>query len=101
MLTCYYTSLPHPKAERRWLGGDLEAGALARKIVELLAEKQAEDVLPLDISKVVSFADYFVIASAQTVRQLEAMLESVDEGLSGEDAKPMGREREAASGGAP
>ena len=45
-----------------------------------------------------SFADYFVIASAQTVRQLEAILESVDEGLSGEDAKLMGREGEAASG---
>jgi len=29
-------------------------------------------VLLLDISKVASFADYFVIASGQTVRQLEA-----------------------------
>ena len=45
-----------------------------------------------------SFADYFVIASAQTVRQLEAMLESVDEGLSGDEAKLMGHEGEAASG---
>ncbi len=45
-----------------------------------------------------SFADYFVIASAQTVRQLEAMLESVDEGLSGDEAKLMGREGEAGSG---
>lgn len=45
-----------------------------------------------------SFADYFVIASGQTVRQLQAMLESVDEGLSGDDAKLMGREGDAASG---
>ena len=30
-------------------------------------------MLLLDISKVASFADYFVIASGQTDRQLEAM----------------------------
>ncbi len=45
-----------------------------------------------------SFADYFVIASGQTVRLLEAMLESVDEGLSPEGVTPMGREGDAASG---
>ncbi len=55
-------------------------------------------MLLLDISKVASFADYFVIASGQTVRQLEAMLESVDEGLSPDGVKPMGREGDAASG---
>ena len=71
---------------------------MARKIVDILADKQAEDVLLLDISKVASFADYFVLASAQTVRQLQAMLESVDEGLSPDGVKPMGREGEAASG---
>ncbi len=45
-----------------------------------------------------SFADYFVIASGQTVRQLQAMLESVDEGLSPDGVEPMGREGDAASG---
>ncbi len=32
------------------------------------------------------------------MRQLEAMLESVDEGLSPDGVKPMGREGDAASG---
>ncbi len=45
-----------------------------------------------------SFADYFVIASGGTVRQLEAMLESVDEGLSSDGRRPMGREGEASAG---
>ncbi len=94
-LTCYNTS---PTARRAGEEGHLEAGALARKIVDILADKQAEDVLLLDISKVASFADYFVLASAQTVRQLQAMLESVDGGLSTDGVKPMGREGEAASG---
>ena len=52
----------------------------------------------MDISKVASFADYLVLASAQTVRQLKAMLDSVDEGLSPDGLEPMGREGEAASG---
>ncbi len=45
-----------------------------------------------------SFADYFVLASAQSVRQLQAMLESVDEGMSPDSVKPMGREGDATSG---
>ncbi len=45
-----------------------------------------------------SFADYFVLASGQTVRQLEAMLESVNGGLSPDGLEPMGREGDASSG---
>ena len=52
----------------------------------------------MDISKVASFADYFVLASAQTARQLKAMLDSVDEGMSLDRVKPLGREGDAASG---
>jgi len=47
---------------------------------------------------VASFADYFVLASAQTARQLKAMLDSVDEGMSLDRVKPLGREGDAASG---
>ena len=94
-LTCYNT---FPTARRAGEERHLESGALARRIVDILADKQAEDVLLLDISKVASFADYFVLASAQSVRQLKAMLESVDEELSPDGLEPMGREGEAASG---
>ena len=52
----------------------------------------------LDIRNVASFADYFVIASAQTGRQMDAILDAVEEKLSGERLKPMGREGEPASG---
>jgi ribosome-associated protein len=99
-LTCYNTGPAFRKAPywSRHAGGHLEAGALARKIVDLLAEKQAEDVLLLDISRVASFADYFVVASAGTTRQLDAMLDSVLEGVSDEEAKPMGREGNPDSG---
>ena len=55
-------------------------------------------MLLLDISRVASFADYFVVASAQSVRQLDAMLDSVLEGVSSAEAKPMGREGNPDSG---
>jgi ribosome-associated protein len=47
---------------------------------------------------VASFADFFVIASAPSSRQLDAMLQSVDDGLSPNGLEPMGREGDVASG---
>ncbi|MDO8615912.1 MAG: ribosome silencing factor [Dehalococcoidia bacterium] len=66
--------------------------------MEVLSDKQAEDILLLDIREVASFADYFVIASAPTVRQTQALLEAVDETLGQEHVQPMGHEGEAESG---
>src|SRR3972149_5977078 len=97
-LRCLHAIIPS-YSQKAYRGGHLEAGVLARKIVDLLAEKQAEDVLLLDISKVASFADYFVIASGPTDRQLEALLESGDEGLSGDGGKPRGGGGEGGRGG--
>ena len=55
-------------------------------------------MLLLDIRKVASFADYFVIASGATVRQIKAIIDSVEESVSGDGVKPMGREGEPDSG---
>ena len=80
------------------LGGRLEAGTLARKIVDLLSDKQAEDILLLDIRNVAAFADYFVIASALTGRQIEAILQGLDEELGKDGVQPRGREGAVDSG---
>jgi ribosome-associated protein len=55
-------------------------------------------VLLLDISKVASFSDYFVIASGATGRQIQAIVESIEDAVSGDGIRPMGREGEADSG---
>ncbi len=65
---------------------------LARRIVDLLADRQAEDVLLLDIRQVASFADYFVIATAINNRQMRALVELVDTELREEEIKPHHRE---------
>jgi ribosome-associated protein len=78
--------------------GRLEADELARKIVDAVSDKQAEDVLLLDIRNVASFADYFVIASGTATRQIQAIIESVEEAAKANGTKPIGREGEADSG---
>lgn len=76
----------------------LEPDELARRIVDAVSDKQAEDVLLLDIRSVASFADYFVIASGQTSRQIRAIIESVEEAADEAGLKPMGIEGEPDSG---
>lgn len=80
------------------VGGHLEGVTLARRIVDLLADRQAEDILLLDIGKVTLFADYFVIASAPTVRQMQALRDAIDLELAKDGITAYGREGAAASG---
>jgi ribosome-associated protein len=67
-------------------------------MVDLLVEKQAEDVLLLDISKVTTFADYFVIASAANVRQMQALRDALDEALERDGHGPVRSEGDIDSG---
>ena len=55
-----------------------EAEALGRRIVDALADRQAEEIVLLDVSAVAGFTDYFVIASATSSRQFEALGEAVE-----------------------
>ena len=87
--------MSHPYEGRE---SSLQADELARKIIDVLSDKQAEDILLLDIRGVASFADYFVIASAGAVRQMKAILDDIDEALSSEGVEPLGREGEAGTG---
>ncbi len=48
----------------------LEAIEVARKAVEAASDKQASDILLLDARGVCSFADYFVICSGDSDRQI-------------------------------
>ncbi|MGC8837854.1 MAG: ribosome silencing factor [Anaerolineae bacterium] len=55
----------------------LEAKILARQIVDWLADKQAEDIILLDVHEVSILADYFVLCSGTSARQLDALTEEV------------------------
>jgi ribosome-associated protein len=69
------------------------AKALAHKIAQLLLDKKATDVLVLDVRGMASYADYIVLASAESDRQVSAMAENVHVKLKEEDAlHPSGTE---------
>jgi ribosome-associated protein len=79
-------------------GDHLQGATLARRIVDLLSDKRAEDILLLDIRGVTLFADYFVIVSAETARHTQALCDALDEELTKDGVSAWGREGEASSG---
>lgn len=76
----------------------IEPAELARRIVDLLSDRQAEDVVLLDISAVSSFADFFVIATAQNPRHMNALIDAFDKELANEGTKALRREGDSNSG---
>jgi len=76
---------------------DREALATARRIVELAADKKASEIVLLDVGSLTSIADYFVICSGGSERQLGAIADGITEGLAGQGTKPLGREGSAGS----
>ncbi|HEY7269059.1 MAG TPA: ribosome silencing factor [Dehalococcoidia bacterium] len=71
---------------------------LAQRVVDVLSDRQAEDVVQLDISRVANFTDFFVIATAQNARHMRALMETLDRDLSAEGNGPVHVEGDADSG---
>lgn len=76
----------------------LEAIDIARKAVEAAGSKQATDIVLLDVSEVCSFADFFVICSGDSARQLVAILEEIEHVMKREGILPHHYEGTATSG---
>jgi ribosome-associated protein len=76
-----------------------EALSLARRIVDLASDKQASDIVLLDIRGVSLIADYFVISTAGNERQAAAILKDLSEKLLEEfGRKPLHTEGKPDSG---
>ena len=71
------------------MGGKfLEGIELAHKAIAAAEEKQAQDILLLDVRGVSSFTDYFVVMNGETGRQLRAIYEEIISSLKKEDIQP-------------
>jgi len=70
---------------------------VARRIVELAEDKKAADIVLLDLGGLTTMADYFVICSGGSERQLEAIATGIISSLRDERIKPIGREGTSAS----
>ena len=77
----------------------LEAQELARRIVEIASDKLATDIVLLDIRQIGSFADYFVVASTASERQMQAVVRDLEQTLRNDDGvRPLRVEGRASSG---
>jgi ribosome-associated protein len=86
--------IPETLRER---GARLTPLEVARKIVDAAEDKKATDIVLLDVSELTSMADYFVICSGGSERQLDAIGDNIAEKLRDEGVRPIGREGGAAS----
>ena len=71
----------------------MEGIELARSFARVADENRAEDVVILDLRGISSVADFFVIATGTSDRQLRAIADQIDQ-----DAKSMGHQRFGLSG---
>ena len=69
-----------------------EALASARRAVELAADKKASDIVLLEVAALTTVADYFVICSGASERQLGAVADGIVEGLKEEGVRLLARE---------
>ncbi len=76
----------------------LSPDEIAHAAVEIASDKLAENIVMLDIRGMASFADYFVILSAGSTRQVSALQEDLEKGLKQVGIALHHREGSAASG---
>ncbi|GAA4031590.1 MULTISPECIES: ribosome silencing factor [Arthrobacter] len=65
---------------------------LARHAARAAADKLAEDIIALDVSERLALTDIFLIASAPTERQVNAIVDGIEEELLKQDLRPVRRE---------
>ena len=76
-----------PKRRTRAKATDLAPLDMARRIVDLAEDKKAADIAGLT-----TLADYFVIASGGSERQIDSIADGVAGGLRDLGIRPIGRE---------
>lgn len=62
----------------------LDTTERARRIADILSDKLAEDVVVLDLRGTTIVADYFVICTGTSERQLRALVDAVQEQMDAE-----------------
>lgn len=73
--------------------------AIATAAAEAARDKQAADVVVLDVAALLTITDYFVICSVASAPQLKAVTEAVEERIrTGLDRRPVRREGDADGG---
>ncbi|MCL5027093.1 MAG: ribosome silencing factor [Chloroflexi bacterium] len=66
--------------------------------MDIAADKKAADIVLMDLRGITTMADYFVICSGESTRQIQAIVDDVTENLRAEGVRPLHREGDSDSG---
>jgi ribosome-associated protein len=75
----------------------VEAAELAHRIVEIASDKKGNDIVMLRTAELTSMADFFVIASGRSDRQVSALSGAIVDELRRDGIRPLGIEGRASS----
>ena len=67
----------------------IDIEGLVRTAARAAGEKKATDIAVLDLRKIASFTEFFVICSGASTRQVAAIAEAVEEGLRKSGKRPL------------
>lgn len=65
----------------------MDSKKFAKKIADLIFNKKGYDVTIIDLQKIASFTDYFIICSADSDTQVKAISDEIDKNLRDEGIK--------------
>ena len=71
---------------------------IAQRAVEIASDMQATNIMLLDIRELASFADYFVVLSADSIRLIDALVNDITLQLKKEDIHIGHKEGTSGSG---
>jgi ribosome-associated protein len=57
--------------------GEFDLDNIVKEIAEILDQKQGEEIVVLDVSKVSNLSDYFLVATANSDPHMEALRDSI------------------------
>jgi ribosome-associated protein len=60
---------------------------IARRIAAMAAEKQADEIIILDMRERVPYCDFFIICSGRSRRQVRAISDTLHQGMKAEDVR--------------
>jgi ribosome-associated protein len=70
----------------------MEAAAKVDLCVRTLLAKKAQDIVVLDVRQLTSIADFFIICSGASHRQVQALAGHLEEALKNQGVRPLGVE---------
>lgn len=75
-------------------GSSAGSRTIAAAAARAAADKQAQDVVILDVHELIVITDYFVVCTGTSDRQVKTIVEEIEKALRGLGEKPVRREGE-------